>query len=176
MEMPRGRLAAVFASFAVASGSGTVSDMLAVAGKGIPSHPGLVLSLIAFGFVLLAENARYPVDNPATHLELTMVHEAMVLEYSGPYLAMLEYASSLKLTLFSLLFANFVFPLPLAGIGTGFSVLPAIVIGSVIKICVMMFLLAVLESAMPKMRFYRMQEYMTIAFVIAISGLIINLA
>ena len=167
---------AVFAAFAVASGSGTLSDMLTVAGSGLLAHPGLILSLVAFVFVLLAENARYPVDNPATHLELTMVHEAMVLEYSGPNLAMLEYASSLKLTIFALLFANFLFPLPLAGVGSGLVILVAAVLGTVAKIGVTMFLLALLESSMPKMRFYRMQEYMTISFFAALSGLVLVLA
>ncbi len=166
---------AVFAAFAVASGNGTVSGMLSVAGKGLLAHPGLILSVIALVFVLLAENARYPVDNPATHLELTMVHEAMILEYSGPYLAMLEYASSLKITLFSLLVMNFVFPISIAGTGAGLPALLIAVLAALAKMCIAMFLLALLETSIPKMRFYRMQEYMTMAFLIAFSGLVLIL-
>ncbi len=166
---------AVFAAFSVVSGGSTVSQMLAAAGMGVLAHPGLFLTLIGFVFVLLAENARYPVDNPATHLELTMVHEAMVLEYSGPYLAMLEYASSLKLTLFSLLLANFVLPAPLASTGAGPAMALAAVLGAVAKVGVAAALLALLESSMAKMRFYRMQEYMTIAFLAAFGGLVLVL-
>ena len=84
--------------------------MMRVAGAGLIAQPWLLPAVGAFGLVALGENARYPVDNPATHLELTMVHEAMVLEYSGPYLALLELASSLKLTTFALLFCNFLLP------------------------------------------------------------------
>jgi formate hydrogenlyase subunit 4 len=167
----------MFAAFAVASGSGNVSGMLAVAGgRGILAHPGLLLSLAAFVLVLLAENARYPVDNPATHLELTMVHEAMVLEYSGPYLAMLEYASSLKLTVFSVLLANLVFPMALATVGGGATAVVIAIAATVVKLCVAMGLLALLETSMAKMRFYRMQEYMTVAFIIAFGGLVLVLA
>jgi len=150
--------------------------MLSVGGKGLFAHPGLLLSLIAFVLVLLAENARYPVDNPATHLELTMVHEAMVLEYSGPYLAMLEYASSLKLTAFSLLLANLVLPMPLAASGAGVPALLWAAIGAGVKLCAAMGLLALLETSMAKMRFYRMQEYMTVAFMLAFGGLVLVLA
>ncbi len=167
---------AVFAAFAVTSGSGTVAKMLSVTGMGLLRHPGLLLSLIAFVFVALSENARYPVDNPATHLELTMVHEAMVLEYSGPYLAMLEYASSLKLTLFAILFANIIIPMPLMTVDSGVSAMLMIIASTVFKLCAAMGLLALLESSMAKMRFYRMQEYMTIAFLTALAGLILALA
>lgn len=167
---------AVFTAFAVASGSAAVPGMLAVAGKGILAHPGLVLSLVAFVFVLLAENARYPVDNPATHLELTMVHEAMVLEYSGPYLAMLEYASSLKLTAFSLLLANLVLPSTLAMSGASAAGVFGAIAAAVAKLCVTMGLLALLETSFAKMRFYRMQEYMTITFLAAFGGLVLVLA
>ncbi len=166
----------MFATFAIASGDSTISGMLTIAGKGLLAHPGLLLSMVAFGFVLLAENARYPVDNPATHLELTMVHEAMTLEYSGPYLAMLEYASSLKLTVFAVLFANFIVPVMLASTGSGFTEVMYAIVMTVIKLIVMMGLLALLETSIPKMRFYRMQEYMTIAFLFAFGGLVLVLS
>ena len=82
---------------------------------GLVAHPWLLPGRRPRSrLVALGENARYPVDNPATHLELTMVHEAMVLEYSGPLLAMMELASMVKLTVFALLLANLVVPAGLA--------------------------------------------------------------
>ncbi|MDO8599200.1 MAG: NADH-quinone oxidoreductase subunit H [bacterium] len=163
-----------FAAFAVVGGSGSMHDMLAVGGSAIAAHPALVLSLFAFVFVLLAENARYPVDNPATHLELTMVHEAMVLEYSGPYLALLELAASVKLTVFGLLLTSFIVPTTLfAGGGIG-AMLVALMLVPV-RIVIIMALLALLESTIPKMRFYRMQEYLSTAFVLALAGLVLTL-
>lgn len=163
------------AAFAVASGSGSLRDMLAVGGVAFATHPALLLSLLAFVLVFLAENARYPVDNPATHLELTMVHEAMVLEYSGPYLALLELAASVKLTVFALLFANFIVPSTIvAAAGDALHAMGSIVLIPV-KIVVVMALLALLESTIPKMRFYRMQEYLSTAFMLALAGLVLTL-
>jgi formate hydrogenlyase subunit 4 len=159
-------------AFALVAHSSRVSDMLQVGGLGLLQYPPLFFSLLALLLVSLAENARYPVDNPATHLELTMVHEAMVLEYSGPYLAMLEYASSLKLTVFAVLCANIVWPFPL--LQHDVSVM-GFVLGVVVllfKIILTMFLLALLESSIPKMRFYRMQEYLSAAFFVAAAGFV----
>lgn len=167
----------VFAALAAVSGSSGVDDMLASGAVSLSSAPYLALTFAAFLLILLAENARYPVDNPATHLELTMVHEAMILEYSGPYLAMMEYASALKLTVFSLLLVNFLAP---AGTLVSASTLPAFIgaalFGTVVKVVVAMFLLALLESAIAKMRFYRMQEYMGGAFLLSLAGMILALA
>lgn len=157
-----------FVAFASVAGSSSLQDVF---GNGIlvHSHPALLLSFAALVLVSLAENARYPVDNPATHLELTMVHEAMVLEYSGVYLAMLEYASYVKLTVFMLLLGNLIWvkpefalhPITLGLVGAG--VLTTTIVGS--------FTLAFLESMIAKMRFFRMQEYMSIAFFLALAGL-----
>ncbi len=134
-----------------------------------------IVSLAALFFVILAENARYPVDNPATHLELTMVHEAMVLEYSGPYLAMLEYASAIKLTALMGLVVHLAVPF---GFATAPFTLQAIAIGIFAYICMLAvgaFAIAFVESTIVKMRFYRMQEYMSIAFFIACAGLIVEI-
>lgn len=163
---------AMFATFAVVTGSFTVDGM--VASANILTLPALIPAIGALIMIALAENARYPVDNPATHLELTMVHEAMVLEYSGPYLAMLEYASALKLTLFSLLIANVLFPMTLATTASVAAIGLAL-IWMLVKLIVVSFLLALLESTIAKMRFYRMQEYLTIAFFFAIAGLVFAL-
>ena len=114
-------------------------------------------------------------ENPATHLELTMVHEAMVLEYSGVYLAILEYASSLRLTVFALLIANFIVPFPLLAGAFSFSASVAAIVATLVKVVIAMLFLALLESSIPKMRFYRMQEYLSVAFFTAFAGLVFAL-
>ncbi len=165
----------VFATLSVVTGSFMIDGMV---GRGLLlSHPYLIFSIIALVLVALAENARYPVDNPATHLELTMVHEAMILEYSGPYLAMLEYASAIKLTVFSLLIANLVFPgtLIFAGAGLSFAAVVVGLLAAAAKVIIAMVLLALLESTIVKMRFYRMQEYLSLAFMAALAGMIITM-
>ncbi|MBI4598766.1 NADH-quinone oxidoreductase subunit H [Candidatus Uhrbacteria bacterium] len=168
---------AVFAAFAVASGHATIDGMVQTGGAALLVTPALLFSLIALVLIALAENARYPVDNPATHLELTMVHEAMVLEYSGPYLAMVEYASALRLTVFLLLLANFTVPTSFlfhpSAWQTGATA--AVLVGTFLKLLLGSFLLALLETSIVKMRFYRMQEYLSLAFVIALAGLLLTL-
>lgn len=161
-----------FATFAVVTGAFTVDAMFQ--GAHILTSPALIPAVVALIMISLAENARYPVDNPATHLELTMVHEAMVLEYSGPYLAMLEYASAIKLTIFALLVTNVLFPMTLTA---DFSLVAlAVAFGwMIVKVIAVSVSIAVLESVIAKMRFYRMQEYLTIAFFFAIAGLVFAL-
>lgn len=163
----------IFATISVMTGSSTIDGMM---GSNLfIAHPYFIFSIIALILVALAENARYPVDNPATHLELTMVHEAMILEYSGPYLAMLEYASAIKLTAFSLLISNFIFPGSLMVAGTGATALILGIFFGILKVSVVMCLLALLESSIVKMRFYRMQEFLSLAFMSALTGMIITL-
>jgi formate hydrogenlyase subunit 4 len=152
-------LIVALAAFAVASGSATVDGMLSVAGAGLIAHPWLLPAVGALGLVALGENARYPVDNPATHLELTMVHEAMVLEYSGPYLALMELASMVKLATFALLLANIVVPAGLMTPVSGFAALAVAPVAALAKLAVVMALLAVLESSIAKLRFYGLPEY-----------------
>ena len=137
--------------------------------------PFASVTLLSLLVVILAENARYPVDNPATHLELTMVHEAMVLEYSGPYLAMLEYASAIKLTIMVTLFMNLVIPFGLFTPVAGPLALGIAVVDLVAKLILGAFLIATIESTIVKMRFYRMQEYMSIAAIGALVGCILVL-
>lgn len=163
-----------FSAFAIATGTPAIDGM--VTGQSTPgaliiTAPYLLLSILALVMVALAENARYPVDNPATHLELTMVHEAMLLDYSGPYLAMLEYAAALKLTVFALLVANFILPWPLVVAGASALDVLVVVLVTVAKLLVVMLALALLESTIAKMRFYRVQEFLTGAFFLALTGL-----
>jgi formate hydrogenlyase subunit 4 len=121
----------------------------------------LGLSLVALIMVALAENARIPVDNPTTHLELTMVHEAMVLEYSGRHLAMIEAASALKLAMYLSLIACVYLPFGLAQ-GTAAGV-PALLLGLLtylVKLAVLGTALAAFEVSIAKMRVFRVGEFL----------------
>lgn len=130
-------------------------------------YPSLAFAAIAFLLVLLAENARIPVDNPATHLELTMIHEAMILEYSGRYLALIEWASGMKLFIFLSLLANLYVPW---GIATTNDPL-AILIGSLTllgKVAVLGCAIAALETRLAKLRLFRVPELLSVSFVLAL--------
>lgn len=164
----------IFVTMSFVSGTFAIDGM--VGQQLISTHPYLVLSVFAFFLVTLAENARYPVDNPATHLELTMVHEAMILEYSGPYLAMLEYASAIKLTIFAILLSSFIFPASVFAVGGfGFFVVILAFLVGILKVVVTMAMLALLETTIVKMRFYRIQEFMSVAFFTALAGMLVAL-
>ena len=129
--------------------------------------PGHVLAFAAFFIAMLAEAGRLPVDNPSTHLELTMIHEAMILEYSGPYLALLEWAAALKITLLLALGANLFVPWGLAtalrpaALGIGIAAI-------VLKLGVLATVLAVLETRMAKLRLFRVPELLAVSFTLAL--------
>jgi formate hydrogenlyase subunit 4 len=128
----------------------------------------LGLVLIALIIVAIAENARIPVDNPATHLELTMVHEAMVLEYSGRHLALLELSASLKLLLYISLLACLFAPWGLA-FGKSAPMLLAIGLGAYLaKLLVGGFLLALFETVIAKMRVFRVPEFLGAALMLGL--------
>jgi formate hydrogenlyase subunit 4 len=130
----------------------------------------LALALVALLMVAIAENGRIPIDNPATHLELTMVHEAMVLEYSGRHLAMIELAASLKLVLYVSLIVCIFVPWGLAPAGAG---LGAYAVGFgfyVAKLFVGGFLLALFEMAIAKMRVFRYAEFLGAALMLGLLG------
>jgi formate hydrogenlyase subunit 4 len=130
-------------------------------------NPGHLLAFAAFFIVMLAETGRLPVDNPATHLELTMIHEAMVLEYSGRYLALVEWASAMKLFLFMTLLANLFVPW-----GVPTSAAPvALVLGVavlVVKLVVLSLALALIETATAKLRLFRVPELLAGSFALAL--------
>jgi formate hydrogenlyase subunit 4 len=127
----------------------------------------LGLALFAFIFVAIAENARIPIDNPATHLELTMVHEAMVLEYSGRHLAMIEAAAALKLVLyFSLLICLFA-PFGIATMDKSPQALAIGVAAYVAKLLVLAMALPIGETAVAKMRVFRYPIFLGGAFAAA---------
>ncbi len=128
----------------------------------------LGMALIALVIVAVAENARIPVDNPATHLELTMVHEAMVLEYSGRHLAMIELSSQLKLLLYISLIACLFVPWGLAPVAAGF---PAHVLGVVTyvgKLAGAGAALAMFETSVAKMRVFRVPDFIGVALMLGL--------
>lgn len=161
-------------SVALLAGSTQLST---VAGYMLSSNVGLrvtlALSLVALVMVALAENARIPVDNPATHLELTMIHEAMVLEYSGRHLAVIELAGQLQLLLYVSLIACLFVPWGLAPVGAG--VWPHFVgtLAYVGKLAVAGVLLAAFETAIAKMRIFRVSAFLGAAFMLGILGVLL---
>jgi formate hydrogenlyase subunit 4 len=133
----------------------------------LAANPGHVLAFSALFIVMLAETGRLPVDNPATHLELTMIHEAMVLEYSGHYLALVEWAAAMKLFLFMTLLANLFLPwgMPVAA-GPGTILLGLLVLAA--KLAVLTVGLAVVETAVAKLRLFRVPELLAGSFALAL--------
>lgn len=130
----------------------------------------LAMVLVALIIVALAENARIPVDNPSTHLEVTMVHEAMVLEYSGRHLAMIELAASLKLLLYISIIACIFFPFGLITDGAGLLGHMVALAAYLLKVIVASLLLAMLETVIAKMRVFRVPNLLGIALMLGLLG------
>jgi len=147
---------------------GTVAAFMASPEVGLRVTLGM--SLVALVIVALAENARVPVDNPATHLELTMVHEAMVLEYSGRHLAMIELAAFLKLLLYMSLIGCVFLPWGLAAPGTGLADNLLGLAAYAAKLALGGLLLAVFETAIAKMRVFRVPDFLGAALMLALLG------
>ena len=146
----------------------TVADFMLNGGPGL--RVSLALAAVALILVAIAENGRVPVDTPATHLALTMVHEAMVLEYSGRHLAMIEFAASLKLLLYVSLIACVFIPWGLAPMGGGL-VTYAVGAGSyALKLLAGAVLLAFFETAIAKMRVFRVPNFLGAALMLGLLG------
>jgi formate hydrogenlyase subunit 4 len=133
----------------------------------------LGLALAALVIVALAENARVPVDNPATHLELTMVHEAMVLEYSGRHLAVLEFAAALKLLLYISLIGCIFVPWGLAPVGSGLNAYAVGLASYLGKLAVGGFLLVLFETSIAKMRVFRVPDFLGVALMLGLLGMLL---
>lgn len=136
-------------------------------------YPSLAFAGIAFSIVSLAENARLPVDNPTTHLELTMIHEALLLEYSGRHLALMEWAASLKLFAYSCIGIALFLPWGIAEVGNPSALLFAIP-ALLIKLLGGGVVLAVIETANAKMRIFRVPEFLMTAFLLAVIGMLVH--
>jgi formate hydrogenlyase subunit 4 len=156
-------------TLALAAGSTQLSTMVEYLASGEAGlRFSLGLALIALIIVAIAENARIPVDNPATHLELTMVHEAMVLEYSGRHLALIDLSAQLKLLLYVSLIACLFVPWGIAGPDAGIKAMLIGVVAYIPKLAAGGFLLAVFETSIAKMRVFRVPEFMGVALMLAL--------
>jgi formate hydrogenlyase subunit 4 len=156
-------------TLALIAGSTQLSTMAGFMGSpAVGLRVSLGLALIALIMVAIAENARIPVDNPATHLELTMVHEAMVLEYSGRHLALIELSAALKLLLYVSLIACLFVPWGLAGPGAGIGALTLGVLAYAGKLAAGGFLLALFETSIAKMRVFRVPEFLGAALMLGL--------
>lgn len=162
-------LLAVFA-LSIPAGSTNLAAIVSVTAHD-PGHvvsPAGLLAFVALAMVILAETGRLPVDNPSTHLELTMLHEAMVLEYAGPRLAIVEWASGMRLTVLLALLANLFLPW---GIGSAHAGVLGVLLGIgalVVKIAVLATVLAVGEVFMAKLRLFRVPELLAGSFLLAL--------
>jgi len=138
---------------------------------GVVISPGHLLAFAALFIVTLAETGRLPVDNPATHLELTMIHEAMILEYSGRYLALIEWAAWLKLLIFLSLLANLFLPW---GIATALTpaALGLALLALVVKLAFLGTFIAVVETRVAKLRLFRVPELLGVSFVLALLAIV----
>lgn len=158
----------IFSLLAIALKSQTTHLFAIVQNNAAFSHQSFLPLALAFGgffIVLLAETARFPFDNPATHLELTMIHEAMILEYSGKRLALMEWASANKLFIFSALGANLFCPWGMARSAEMWAILAGAVF-VMLKIFVFCIGIAVLESSMAKFRFFRLPDLLFTSFIL----------
>ena len=159
------------AIFSVALGAGStnlgriVAQTMANPANAI--SPGHLLAFAALFIVALAETGRLPVDNPATHLELTMIHEAMILEYSGRYLALIEWAAALKLTIFLSLLANLFLPW---GVATTTAPLELSLAAAalLLKFGLLTLVIAFVETRAAKLRLFRVPELLGVSFVLAL--------
>jgi len=133
--------------------------------------PSLAFALLAFILILLAETGRVPVDNPATHLELTMIHEAMILEYSGRHLALIEWASMMKLYLFTSLAIAAFAPWGIAVKGS-LAALPLAFGIMIAKLGIAGLIIVLIETGLAKMRLFRVPEFLGIAFLLATLGML----
>jgi len=151
----------------------TIVDSLAH--RHLALYPSLAFAGIAFLMVLLAENARIPVDNPATHLELTMIHEATVLEYSARHLALIEWSVALKLFNYSCIGLALFLPWGLAADTADAPGLLIAVPATAVKLALAGAGLALIETLSAKMRIFRAPEFLATAFLLAVLGLLVHL-
>jgi len=165
----------VFFTAALISDSTSLTTIVrTLSAREIGIQPSLALAAVALVMVALAENARVPVDNPATHLELTMVHEALILEYSGRHLALVEWAAALKLFAYACIGMALFAPWGVAhGQAPAALVLALPVL--VAKLAAAGFLLALLETVSAKMRIFRVPEFLGMAFMLAVIAMLVKI-
>lgn len=157
---------------AQSSSLNTIVDVLAH--REFALYPSLAFAAVAFVMVLLAENARIPIDNPSTHLELTMIHEAQILEYSGRHLALIEWAHAIKFTTYCAIGIALFMPWGIASAGD-LQMLPVAIVVLLAKLTAVGAGLALLETVSAKMRIFRAPEFMGMAFLLASLGMLTRL-
>jgi len=166
-------LMAIFSASLITRSTSLANIVNRMAHSQFQIYPSLAFAGVAFTIVSLAENARVPVDNPATHLELTMIHEALILEYSARHLALLEWSASLKLFAYSCIGLALFFPWGVAEVDAPLAIayaLPALVL----KLTIGGMLLALIETFSAKMRIFRVPELLATAFLLAVIGLLVH--
>ena len=167
-------LMVVFTASLISSSTSLATIVASLAHREPTILPSLAFAGIAFTMVSLAENARVPVDNPATHLELTMIHEAMLLEYSGRHLALMEWAASLKLFAYSCAGLALFFPWGIAEANDRMALALALPM-LVAKLAAGGVLLAVIETVLAKMRIFRVPEFLATAFLLGVLALLVRI-
>jgi len=167
-------LMVLFTLSLIAASTSLATIVSSLAHRELAILPSLAFAGVAFTMVSLAENARIPVDNPSTHLELTMIHEALLLEYSGRHLALMEWAASLKLFAYSCAGLALFFPWGVAEANDHAALLLALPVLAA-KLAVGGFALAVIETILAKMRIFRVPEFLATAFMLGVLGLLVHL-
>jgi len=164
-------LMAVFTLAMTASTTNLSTTIEFILDHGLILRPSFIFALLGLMMVAVAETGRIPIDNPATHLELTMVHEAMILEYSGRHLALIEWAHQIKLMIYGVLIANLFVPW---GIATQLEPLSLVQGGIfiVIKLFVLGTLLALSEIVLAKLRLFRAPDYLSFSFLLCLLGML----
>lgn len=163
-----------FTASLISQSSSLATIVEAMAHREFVIYPSLALSGVAFTMVSLAENARVPVDNPTTHLELTMIHEAMILEYSGRHLALVEWAAGLKLYAYSCLGLALFFTWGIPE-GASFTDIAIALPVLVVKLGIGGMVLALIETVSAKMRVFRAPEFLGAAFMLAVIAMLVHL-
>ncbi len=164
-------LMAIFAVSLVSRSTSLSQIVHVITSKGFILRPSIAFAVLAFIFIAIAETGRIPVDNPATHLELTMIHEAMILEYSGRHLALMEWAGMMKVFLFASIGIAVFFPWGIAP-KDNLIYLPAAILFLAIKLCLAGTGLVLIETGLAKVRIFRIPEFLGSAFLFATLGML----
>lgn len=164
-------LMVLFTPALIAHSTSLTTIVEALAHREFVLYPSLAFAAVAFAMVALAENARIPIDNPATHLELTMIHEAMILEYSARHLALIEWASAIKLSNYSAIGIALFLPWGIAG-ADDWGAVPLALAMLLLKLVLGGAGLALLETLSAKLRIFRAPEFLGTAFLLAVLGML----
>jgi formate hydrogenlyase subunit 4 len=162
---------AIFTLTMTASSSNLSDAISYVLDHGVVLQLSFIFSLFAMILVAIVETGRIPVDNPATNLELSMIHEAMILEYSGRRLALIDWTNYIKLMLYGVLIANIFFPWGIAEQFT-LSALSFALLIIIVKLAVLALFLAISETLFAKIRLSRVLEYLSFAYLLGILSLL----